>query len=794
MNNSASEQTTQGLPLVKVLSALALFLILCGVGGALLAATAIPVAASVGTASNALTSTFEDLPTDIDFTKPSQQSKIVAEDGSVIATFYAENRIVVPSEEIAQSMKDAVVSIEDQRFYEHNGVDAQGIIGALVNNITGGDIAGGSTITQQYVKNALLEEGRINNDDELIAKATEQTLARKLNEARYAIALENKESKDQILTSYLNVAQFGPSEYGVEAAARYFFNTSAKDLTVGQAALLAGLTQSPNYWNPVTNPEGAQARRDTVLGKMLELGKIDQAQFDEQTAISIEDMLDITPLQNGCISGGNAAYFCDTVVSDLLNSDLLAKDRADRVNLLYRGGLTIVSTLNPKYQAAAWDSLTGYVPVDDPSGANASLVSVEPGTGKIVAMVQNTGYGEPTEDQPNLTSLNVNVGEDQGGGVGFQSGSTSKVFTLTQWLKDGYSQYDVVDATHRVFPASSWKNSCFPSYVDNYEPYNAFTYVRGPMTVLDATKNSINVAYTQMENTLDLCDIWKTTNEMGARRGDIANEKQAEEFAELGAKVGEPVPMLPVVSQVLGTNPVTPLSMASAFSTLSADGMRCTPISFTEVRDADGNVLAKQESSCERVLEQNIARQVTAILRQVPSAIVPGRPSAGKTGTTDYSKNVWFVGYTPQVAAAVWMGHISGEISLNDTNINGISSSLMDGSTIPAPIYRNYIATALADEAVEDFTAPSSVNQPKLRRQTPKQEEKKQEDATQNANVPNVVGQPYESQAGPALMQAGFSINAIYEHSDKPKDTVTRVEPNGRNVTVYVSDGTLANG
>lgn len=721
-----------------------LFVLLCATGGALLAATAIPVAAAAGATTNAMTGLFEDLPTDIDFTQPSQQSTLLSADGAVITRFYAEDRVVVKSEQISKFIKDAVVAVEDQRFYQHNGVDAQGIIGAIVNNITGGNLAGGSTITQQYVKNALLEEGRIAGDQEKIDAATETTLARKLNEARYAVALENKATKDQILTSYLNMAQFGPSQWGVESASMYFFGKHAKDVTLAQGATLAALTQAPNYWNPEKNPQGAQERRDMVLAKMLEQGKINKKQHDEAVKTQMKDLLKITPSKNGCAAAGIYAHYCATTVNDLLQSDLLGKTSTERANRLYRGGLTIKGTVVTKDQRAAFDALTERVAVNDASGAQAALVSVEPGTGKVVAMTQNTHYGEPTEKDPSRTTINLSVGQDQGGGVGFQSGSTFKMFTLVTWLAKNHSSYERVNTNHRLFPASSWTNSCFPNQVADYAPYNAEGGGRGYTSVRVATAESINVGYAEMANQLDLCDIWKTANAMGVRRGGLTTEKDLKDPVVSAAKtqVGQPLPLIPTPAMVLGTNSVTPLSTAQAYAVLAAEGKRCEPITFTDIKDADGKLLGTNKSTCAQVIDSDLARQTTNILQGVSAAGLSDRPSAGKTGTTDESKNVWFAGYTPQRATAVWVGHKDGERTLNYTEFNGVYYGEVYGSSIPAPIYRSYMTNALSDEPALPFKQPTKIDTPPP---PPK------------VDVPDVIGEPYEA-AVQQLYAAGFKV------------------------------------
>ena len=761
----------------QLVGALFLFFGLSAVAGALLAATAIPLAAASGATTNALTGLFEDLPTDIDFTQPSQQSTLVAADGTVIAKFYAENRIVVASDEISQYLKDAAVSVEDERFYQHNGVDAQGIMGALVNNVTGGDLAGGSTITQQYVKNALIEEGRVAGDEEKIAAATQTSLARKLNEARYAISLENHKSKDEILTGYLNIAQFGPSEYGVESASRYYFGVPAKDVTIAQAATLAATTQAPNKWDPESNPEGAQQRRDLVLSKMLELGYITQEQHDEAVATSVADTLNITPSANGCDAAGNAAYFCSTVIADALNSQALGKTAKERSNTLYRGGITIVSTMNPKHQDAAYNAILNKIDVNDASGAQMALASVEPGTGKVLAMAQNTEFGDPTEDDPTRTKINLSVGQDQAGGNGFQSGSTFKMFTLVTWIANEHSTYERVNGSKRAFPAASWTNTCFPNQVSFYNPGNSGGGGGGMMTVRQATANSVNVAFTEMANKLDLCEIWKTANAMGVRRGALTTKEDLKDpyVKATGVKVGDPMPLTSTPSMILGVNSVTPLSTANAYATLAAEGKMCTPITFTEVKDANGQVIATQNSECKQVIDADVARLTTNVLEGVTASQLPNRQSAGKTGTTDENKDVWFAGFTPQLATAVWLGHKDGLSSLNGLTFKGVRYGSVYGVTIPAPVFRDYMTTALDGEPALDFTKSA------LRDRPPQ------------IQVPNVAGLNYQD-AAQKLRSAGFSVST-QATLDGPQDqTVISTSPAaesladpGSTVTLIVS-------
>lgn len=663
-------------------------------GGALIAGIAMPAVTAAGTAVNAGTSVFEEVPEDLGFTEPSEQSVILASDGSVLTRFYAENRIVVASDQISQHMKDAAVSIEDRRFYEHHGVDVQGIMGALVSNLTGSTLSGGSSITQQYVRNALIEQGRVSGDDDEIDEATERSIGRKINEARYAIGIEKTMSKDEILTGYLNLAQFGRSEYGVEAAAQRYFSKSAKKLSVVEAATLAGITQSPARWDPIKHPDEAQTRRNTVLGTMLSNGYIDQDEYDKAVDTPIKDTLKVSKPKNGCESAGNSAYFCEYVVQDALNDDSWGEDRDDRVSQLYRGGLTIQSTVDPKAQKTAYKSIVDNVPVGDASDTKMALSSVEPGTGNITAMVQNTKYGNDPDDTY-ATTINLNADVSMKGGSGRQSGSTFKVFTLIEWLKAGHTAYETVDSNSGTLPASSFSSSCAPEQLAPYTFTNLEGKGGGRMTVLESARQSVNGSFVHMASQLDLCNIGNTAQDLGVHRGDGGDWQYNP-------------------SMVLGSNDIAPLSMATAAASLADEGNACKPVSFTSIKDTNGKEIVSKKPDCEQVLDPEIARETTAVLQKVvsdgatgESAQVSGRHVAGKTGTSNNDRDAWFMGYTPQLGTAIWHGHTEGQIDMLGSTINGRYYAEVYGGLFPAQVFSSYLPGALDGQADESFTAPS---------------------------------------------------------------------------------------
>lgn len=809
---------SRSLSVSQLLAAFVSFLLLCGVGGGILAAMAVPFVATGGTATNAISRIFDDVPTEFDFTEPSEVSTILYADGRPMASFYSENRIVVASENISQFIKDAAVSIEDERFYLHNGIDAQGIIGAAVKIITKTGFAGGSTITQQYVKNLLIEKGRIDNDDEAIAAATEQSIGRKLNEARFAIALEKKMTKDEILTGYLNIAQFGPSQYGVESASLYYYGKHASDVTLEQAAMLAGITQAPGRWDPVSNPEEAKTRRDTVLGAMLKNEYITQEQYDAAVAVSIEDMLDVHAANNGCAAAGVSAYFCEYVVKEVLNSPILGETRDERVQKLYRGGLTIKSTVNPAEQDKAYKAVTGEIPNGDPSGLSMALSAVEPGTGKIVAMVQNTSYGDPTEEHPTNTKVNLNVGENMGGGSGFQPGSTFKIFTLIEWIKSGRSVYERVDSRgSQVFKPEDWIIPCAPSYIPagDYKPGNLEALASGSLPVVDLTRLSVNSGYVRMSSELDICKIVQTAADLGVERGTVANEEMAEQLTAKGLKstAGQPAPLEPVASQVLGANPVTPLSMANALASIAAEGNRCEVHSFTSIEDSNGNVLGENTPSCRQVLDRESARTATSVLQKVVASngtgwagqLANGRPAAGKTGTANEDYHAWFTGFTPQLSTAVWVGHKEGNISMFNTTVNGVFNEKIFGSQHPTRTFKAFMDAALEGQPIERFTAPQRrlADMEATRPTTAANDEDTNEQNSpeeaeeQKSSVPNVVGMS-EAQAIATLQSAGYRVAVGTDYSTAPKGQIGRQSPTGHaepgaTITLWTSIGPRPN-
>ena len=663
----------------QLLALLLAFLSVSSLMGVVTAGMLVPVAGPTALVAKSVPSVFNELPGDLQTVAPAEESQLLDSSGGVIAHFYDKQRIVVPSANIADVMKKAIVAIEDKRFYEHNGVDPTGIARALVTNLGESGRQGASTITQQYVRNSLAERGYLEGDAEQVSAATEQTTERKLREIKYALALEKTQSKDDILTGYLNIAPFGPITYGVEAASQRYFSKSASELNYLESALLAGLVQSPVQYDPLTHPEAAQARRDTVLATMLDQGVITQEEYDEGVATTVDSMLHPTVSSEGCSGAESSkAYFCDYVLSQFLEDPTFGATRIERERLLKTQGITIRTTLDSAKQDAAYASLTNAIPVGDASGLNDALVSLEPRTGKVLAMAQNTAYGIEAGQTMSNYSADGN----------FQVGSTFKVFTLLQWFKEGHSAYETVGSANTFYPNGSFKCDGRSITTEGYQ-VNDLAGKTGTMNVVRATGQSVNQAFVNMASRVDFCSIFETAYDMG--------------ITEDG-EVPSPFP-----ANILGSVSGSPLQMASVFATIANSGQQCKPQSIESVTDRDENVLKEFAADCKEVISAEVANKTAALLTAsagqyyTSTRLGDGRPFAAKSGTTDGHANTWLTGFTPSLATAAWVGH--GDNSSQEVSgvvINGVYHSEIFGETyVGQNIWAPYMTQALAGTPIE---------------------------------------------------------------------------------------------
>ena len=669
---------------------------LSALAGLLTMALVAPVAAVGGYAASAGVSIFEGLP---DYIKPvnaSQASNLYAtKDGEpvVVATFYHENRISVDYDQMSPNIRNAVVATEDPRFFIHGGVDfislARATVGVAASGLSG---PGASTITMQYVKNSLVEAANLSGDEEAIAAATVNTIDRKLKEIRLAIALEAVATKKEILAGYLNLSFFGNQINGIEAASNYYFGVKARDLTVPQAALLAAMLKAPNSYKPddPANLPVAKERRDYVIDNMRDEGYITSAEASSYKAEPIEP--NITKAPTGCEANQQTAYFCDYVVWTIRNSPDFGLAIEDRETILRRGGLEIYSTMDLDLQNTTDKLVKREMPIDNEWSLGAASVSVEVGPGRVLSMSQNRIFDQNSDEDPTTTSVNYSTDRAYGGSSGFQTGSTYKIFVLAEWLSKGFLLGDRVDARKREWNSEEFSARC-GGLVGTWEPQNSNDEKYVNETVLRSTTRSINTSYVSMASQLDLCDIRDMAQRLGVKRAD-----------------GNELSYVP--SSVLGTNELSPMSLAGAMAGFANQGVYCSPIAIDRVVvRGTGKEMRVPTSQCAQAMTPEVAAAATYAFQQViaggtgtRSQIKDDVPIAGKTGTSDSSVQTWMTGFSTEVATATWVGNVSGAIKLDNTSIRGLY-----GGGVRHEIWRKVMTKANKLYGGQAFPAPPEV-------------------------------------------------------------------------------------
>jgi membrane peptidoglycan carboxypeptidase len=585
---------------------------------------------------------------------PLPQTSLMFDDkGNFITSLHAgENRTLVPIANVPHIVRNAVIAIEDKGFYSHHGVDLKAIIRAAYENAKSGKIVqGGSTITEQLIKNTITGDDR--------------TLNRKVREAVLAYQLENEWSKDRILQEYLNTVYFGEGAYGVEAAAQTYFDRPAKRLTLAQGALLAGLISSPASWDPVFHPKAARERRDQVLAIMLKLNMITRAAYEKASSRKVTLKLSNDRNQYA------AAYFVDYVKRWFLGNPRFGATRQARYDRLFSGGLRIHTTVDLRLQKYAEDAINSILTYkNDPYGA---MTVVDPRSGAIKAMVGGRNFF-----RGKFSHVNLATGD---GGTGRQAGSAFKPFTLVTALQEGIPP-------QRTYPAPPSLEIPLPPgsvppvwSVGNYDP----TSGGGTLTIEQATIFSVNTVYAQIIMDAGPDNVVRTAKAMG-----ITSKLRA------------------VPSAVLGTNEVNTLEMASAFGTLATVGGHTPPIAVSKITDAAGQVIFQARPRLEQVVNPGVAWTVDQILQKVIQqgtgvAANIGRPAGGKTGTAQQWRDAWFVGFIPQLVAAVWVGFPQGQISMVSPTVR-IYHVL--GGTWPAQIWHAFMVNATRNLPVQDFAKP----------------------------------------------------------------------------------------
>ncbi len=604
---------------------------------------AIIVAAAIGTWT-LVDSWLDDLPdySNANALNTSSTSVVYASDGTtVLAEFQLENRDPVSYDEISPYVLAGTVACEDERFYSHSGVDLIGTARALVNNLTGGSLEGGSTITQQLVRNTLLSD-----------EMTDISLKRKVREMYLALKVEEMYSKDDILLMYLNTINYGSGAYGIEAASERYFSKHASDLTLAEATALIGIPQSPNNNDPIDHMENCLDRRKTVLARMVSNGMITQEEADEINNKKLK--LKVKEISNSGIK--KYPYFTSYVRNQLLNEDgKYAFNTAE----LFKGGLKIVTTLDVDDQK---DAEQAALDKEAQAGSiyEVAMVAMDPDTGYIRAMVGGKDYNE--------SQINMATGE---GSSGRQCGSSFKTFTLTSAIEQGINPETVIDAGYSVKLKGS-----------DAVVYNSGKASYGTISIKQALAVSSNTAFTRLIMSVGV-----------------------DKVKSMAQRLGITSAIQDTAGITLGIDSVTPLEMANAYSTIANGGTKYSPECILTIEDAYGNVIVDNSNPTgEQVISKEVARAVIDCLEGVveegtgtQARLTIDQVAAGKTGTTDDSKDSWFVGFTPQLCSAFWLGE----------RVDNYADAHVVPTTV-ASAFSQFMSAALKGKATQDFFTADS--------------------------------------------------------------------------------------
>lgn len=685
-----------------------------------------------------------------------------------IAWIYSQRRYEVPSEAISQTMKDAIVSVEDRRFYEHNGVDIQGNLRAIASNIFAGGISqGASTIDQQYVKNYLLFVTSENADEQ--AAAIETSIPRKLREMRMASEIDATLSKDEILTRYLNLIPFGNGAFGIEAAAQTYFGIPASELSVTQSAMLAGIVQSTSALNPYTNPDAMLERRNTVLGTMVSAGYLDAAVAEGLKLEPLGVLEEPRGLPNGCIAAGDSGFFCDYVLS------YLAEKGIDQ-ETLSTGAYTIKTTLDPAMQVAAQDALQANVSSQTPGVAEVMNV-IEPGKNSrnILAMASSRHYGLDIDAGqtmlPQPTSL-----------VGNGAGSIFKIFTAAAALEKGYGLDTLLDVPTRYEAKGMGEGGAENCPANTYCVENAGTY-ESKMSLRDNLAQSPNTSFVKLLEEVGVDRVVDISVALGLRSYTDQGTWDAD------TSIADYVKQHNLGSYTLGPTAVNALELSNVAASLASEGRWCEPSPIREVLDREGNEVYLDTPSCEQAIDEDVAKTLANGMSQdatrgtaAAAASATGWTGqvAAKTGTTESNQSAAFLGFNSQYAAATYIYNDGTTISpLCTSPVSQCSNGNLYGGTEPA---RTWFQAALASGAsagtlpeIDEALAAGSAAE--LER--------------------SLVGRRL-SDVEKQLTADGYRVVTQYEHGNgAARNVVTRADvpvplEEGATITLYVSDGTPA--
>ena len=661
--------------------------VLALVAGVLTAIAALPVVGIAGIAARDAARTFNDEPVKGLGQVPSR-SELLDSRGRLLAYYYPGYprpiyRVPVKYGQIAPVMRQAIVSIEDARFWKHGALDLHGTFRAISLDLSGQAVQGGSDLAQQYVKNACILTAKSQKQEN---ECYSHTLARKITELRIAADVEQEMTKEELITAYLNAAYFANQAYGIQVASQVYFSTSAKQLTLPEAAMLAGMVEDPSRYDPVDNQKQALRRRGTVLAQMAKLGYITHAQAMQAMQAPIGLKLSSVPLQTGCTSQVHrveqAAFFCDYVLSVMSKDPAYAKAYDELTTV---GGMKIYTTLSVKDQRAANQAVNYVLPNNDYANPNHDVdteAMVQPGTGYIRAIAVNRHYGFGAHED----SIDYAVNTPYHGGAGVQTGSSSKLFTLVTALKQGIP-FGYALKVHNLENAGPFY-SCKHKYILPFQVHNSDGGENGDIPLYFGTVASINAFYVSLEAKVGLCNVVKTAISMGVKRADGKS---------LLSWIGKPGPHNPNIpadeqaSFTLGSVNVSPMSMAGAYATVASGGIYCHPIAISKVLDTAGKRLPIESAKCHRVLSKGVANAANYVLSGVLTAEGAtadgrsiGRPAAAKTGTANSGYYAAFAGYTPTL-----VGYVS---TFNPTDPTTIKYDGTPGAMLNCPeaTYRAY--------------------------------------------------------------------------------------------------------
>lgn len=682
----------------RALSLVLAYIVLCVTGGIVASLLFVPAVFGANTVAKAVIPSLQVEGIDFDVTSLPQQSRMYASDGSLIATFYSQNRVVVPIKDVSEYMQKAIVAREDRRFFEHSGVDVQGVMRAFIQTyVLKRDMQGGSSLTQQYVKNVLMVQAREDNDPIAEYHAQESTIARKLREMLIAVQMEKMYSKPEILQGYLNIAQFGSNNlYGVETAAQRYFNVHAKDLNLVQSATIAAITKNPAGLDPSIpeNQEDSENERNIVLKLMLDQGLIEQAEYDEAVNIPLVDTLNIQSVNQGCQSAGNAAFFCSYVTTKILNSEEFGETEADRQKLLNEGGLDIYTTMDVNANNAAMQAANNTIPASDSSGLEVMIAAIKPGTGEVLGFGINRTYDatDAAASDQTKTSMNYMVDQVDGGGWGVQVGSTWKPINMVAWMQQGRSINEGL-RTSTSYPLSSFSCNNYSFANTNWKVENSGGGTVSPETPLQGLIRSHNTTQASMASQIGLCAIADAAKALGYHNSPAS-------AMDVYSDNSFNAPM------TIGAVQASPLTMANVYATLGANGVACTPIAMTRVTDKNGDEIDVPQADCHQAIDPEIAQTTAYALNQgvvtaggeaATTQLDNGRKTFAKTGTNE-NTYMLTAGFVPNVVSAfVAVGDAQDPLNntFDNKTINGVYRSEWFGMYIATPAWKQFMNTYL---------------------------------------------------------------------------------------------------